>query len=98
MQSHPLVTDKIRNLGDTPRVDVEDIEDRLSFVAMLLEVSKVYGTRDMTEEYVVCRCWPLKASWSIKAWLLEAQWPGGILMLELAASFFNLKKHRESPF
>jgi hypothetical protein len=47
-QSHPLITDKIRNLGDTPRVDIEDTEDRLAFVAMLREVSKVYGTRDIT--------------------------------------------------
>jgi hypothetical protein len=94
-QSHNLITDKIRNLGDTPRVDVDEMEDRLAFVAMLWEVSKVYGTRDITEEYVACRCWPLKARWSIKAWLLEAQWTRGIPMLDFAASF-NLKKHHTS--
>jgi hypothetical protein len=63
----PLVTDKIHNLGDTPLVDVEDTEDHLAFVAMLREVSKVFGTHDITKEYVACRCWPLKPGWSIKA-------------------------------
>jgi hypothetical protein len=72
-QSHPLVTDKIRNLVETPLVDVEDTEDCLAFVAMLQEVLKVYGTLDITKEYVACYCWPLKADWSIKSWLPEAQ-------------------------
>jgi hypothetical protein len=61
---------------------------------MLREVSKVYNTRDITKEYVSFRCWPLKAGWSIKAWMLEAQWIGGIPMPDFAASF-NLQKHRE---
>jgi hypothetical protein len=43
-------------LGETPRVDVVDMEDRLAFVAMLQEVSKVFDTRYLTEEYVACRC------------------------------------------
>jgi hypothetical protein len=78
-------------LSDTPRVDVEEKEDRLAFVVMLREVSKVYGTHDITEEYVVCRCWQLKAGWSDKAWLPEARWAGGIPMPDFAASF-NIKK------
>jgi hypothetical protein len=61
---------------------------------MVREVSKVYGTRDITEEYVACRCWPLKAGWSIKAWLPKAQCTGGIPLPDFAASF-NLKKHHE---
>jgi hypothetical protein len=81
-------------LGETPRVDVEDTEDRLAFIAMVQEVSKVYDTHNITKEYVACRCWPLKAGWSIKAWLPEVQWTGGIPMPDLAA-FFNLKKHHE---
>jgi hypothetical protein len=81
-------------LGKTPQVDVEDIEDRLAFAAMVQEVSKVYDTRGITEEYVACCCWPLKAGWSIKVWLPKAQWTGGIPMPNFTASF-NLKKHRE---
>jgi hypothetical protein len=64
-QSNPLVTDKIRNLGETSRVDIEDMEDRLAYVAMFREVSKVFGTRNLTEEYVACRFWPLKAGWLV---------------------------------
>ncbi|RLM56159.1 hypothetical protein C2845_PM10G11420 [Panicum miliaceum] len=82
MQSYPLVKERIRNLGETPRVDVEDTEDRLAFVAMLRKVSKVFSTRDLTQEYIACRCWPLKASWSIKALFPEAQWTGGIPVLD----------------
>jgi hypothetical protein len=54
--SHPLVTDKIRNLGETPRVNVEDMEDCLAFVAMVREMLKLFSTRDITEEYVAYRC------------------------------------------
>jgi hypothetical protein len=55
-QSHPLVAERIWNLGETPRVDVEDTENRLAFIDMLQEVSKVFGTHDLTEEYIACRC------------------------------------------
>lgn len=54
-------------------MDVEDTEDRLAFVDMLWEVSKLYGARDITEEYVACRCWSLKAAWSVKARVPEMQ-------------------------
>lgn len=53
------------HLGETPRVDVEDMEDHLAFVAMFREVSKVLGTRNLTKEYVACRYWPLKAGWLV---------------------------------
>jgi hypothetical protein len=43
------------------------MEDRLAFVAMLREVSKVFSIRNLTEEEVACRYWPLKAGWSMKA-------------------------------
>jgi hypothetical protein len=56
---------------------------------------KVFSTHDITEEYVACRRWPLKAGWSIKGWLPEAQWAGGIPMPDFATSF-NLKKHHIS--
>jgi hypothetical protein len=55
-QSHPLIVDRIQNLGETPRVDINDTEDRLAIVAMFREVLKVFGTRDLTEKYVACCC------------------------------------------
>ncbi|RLN29321.1 hypothetical protein C2845_PM05G21890 [Panicum miliaceum] len=51
-RSHPLVTDRIRNLGDTPRLVADETEDRLGFVEMLQQMSKVFSTRDIIEEYV----------------------------------------------
>jgi hypothetical protein len=54
----------------------------------------VYGTREITEEYVACRYWLLKVGWSIKAWEPEAQWAEAIPLSDFATSF-NLKRHRE---
>ncbi|RLN41192.1 hypothetical protein C2845_PM01G00230 [Panicum miliaceum] len=93
-RSHPLVTDWIRNLGDTPRLVAEETEGRLGFVAMLRQISKVFSTRDIVEEYVSCRCWPLKFEWSIRGWLPKDEWVEGIPKPDFMKSF-HLKKHRE---
>ncbi|RLM74699.1 hypothetical protein C2845_PM15G21820 [Panicum miliaceum] len=49
-RSHPLVTDRIRNLRNTPHLVAEETEDRLGFVGMLRQISKVFSTRDIVEE------------------------------------------------
>ncbi|PUZ46068.1 hypothetical protein GQ55_7G018000 [Panicum hallii var. hallii] len=35
---------------------------------MLREVLKIFSTRDITEEFVACNCWPVKSGWSITSW------------------------------
>lgn len=51
-----------------PSVDVEETEDPQAFESMLHEVSKIFSTRDITEEFVACNCWPVKSGWSITSW------------------------------
>ncbi|RLN38632.1 hypothetical protein C2845_PM01G44450 [Panicum miliaceum] len=95
-RSHPLVTDRIRNLGDTPRLIAEETEDHLGFVAMLRPISKVFSTWDNDEEYVSCRCWPVKSGWSIRGWLPKGEWIEGIPTPDLVKSFC-LKKNQVDP-
>jgi len=40
-QSHPLITKKIRNLGNNPSVDVNEKLEYESFVDMLQEITKL---------------------------------------------------------
>ncbi|RLM69975.1 hypothetical protein C2845_PM17G09020 [Panicum miliaceum] len=86
----------MRNLGDTPCLIAEETDDRLGFVAMLRQISKVFSTRDIIKEYVSCRCWPLKSGWSIKGWLPEDQWVEGIPMPDFVKSF-RLWKEQVNP-
>ncbi|RLN12398.1 hypothetical protein C2845_PM09G13150 [Panicum miliaceum] len=95
-RSHPLVTDRIRNLDETPCLMAEEMEDHVRFVDLLRRILKVFSTRDIIEEYVACRCWPLKDGWSIKGWLPEDQWVEGISMPDFVKSF-HLKKNQVDP-
>ncbi|RLN39318.1 hypothetical protein C2845_PM01G44030 [Panicum miliaceum] len=52
-RSHPLMTDRIRNLEETLHLVVEETEDHVRVVD-LLRRSKVFSTRDIVEEYVAC--------------------------------------------
>lgn len=49
-KSHSLICDPIRNLGQTPRVNVGETHGHLTLISMIREVLKVYGTRDLVEE------------------------------------------------
>ncbi|RLN43305.1 uncharacterized protein C2845_PM01G19650 [Panicum miliaceum] len=55
-------------------------------------ISKVFSTRDIFEEYVSYRCWPLKFGWAIRGWLPKDEWVEGIPTPDFVKSF-NLKKH-----
>ena len=57
---HPLVVQKLGNLGDTPKVDVARIPANEAFMTVLREVSKVLSMRDIIEELVACGCFPPK--------------------------------------
>ena len=63
-----MVTRKLGNLGDTPKVDVSREPANEAYLAILREVSKVLSMRDITEEFVVCRCFPVKEGWSVPSW------------------------------
>lgn len=90
-KSHPLVTNRIRELGETPRIEVTNADEHSAFVAMLRSVSKVFSTRDLMEEYVACCCFPLKVSWTVSQWLPKERWVGDIPVPNFATSF-KLKK------
>ena len=57
-QSHPLVVKEIGLLREQPpSVEVDEgTEEAKAHVAMLREVSKVFRTRDIGEEYIACKC------------------------------------------
>jgi hypothetical protein len=57
---HPLVVQKLGNLGNTPKVDVARIPANEAFMTVLREVSKVLSMRDIIEEFIACRCFPLR--------------------------------------
>jgi len=61
-QSHPLVVKEIGLLREPPpSVEVDEgTEEAKNHVAMLHEVSKVFGTRDIVEEYIACKCFPVR--------------------------------------
>ena len=46
---HPLVTRKLGNLGDTPKVDADRVPANEAYRTILREVSKVLSMRDITE-------------------------------------------------
>ena len=55
-QSRPLVVKEVGPLGEQPpvvEVDEETMESK-AHIAMLREVLKVFGTRDIVKEYIVC--------------------------------------------
>ncbi|RLN35058.1 hypothetical protein C2845_PM03G26660 [Panicum miliaceum] len=60
-----FTADRIRKLGDTPRLIAEETEDLLGFVVMLRQISKVFSTRDIIEEAVAgdtVKCLELEVS------------------------------------
>lgn len=59
-----------------------------NFVSMICEVSKTYDTRDLTEELMACKCWPLQAGWSISSWKDSN---AGVPMPDFGSSFMITK-------
>jgi hypothetical protein len=54
----------------------------------------VFRARDITEEYVACECFPVRAGWSISSWLLEERWVDVILIPDFAEAFQLRKEHK----
>jgi hypothetical protein len=68
---HPLVTKRIGNLGDTPKVDVDCVPANEAYLSILREVSKIFRVCDITEEFVACGCFPMRDGWAISSWAPE---------------------------
>lgn len=76
---------EIENLSAThPNIEVMETEDMKAFVCMVREVSKTYGTRDLTEEFIACNCWPLWDGWRISSWKDNE---GGVPVLDFGSVF-----------
>ena len=84
-------------MGKTSSLDVEDKPEHEAFLTMPREVSKVFGTYDIVEEFLACRCFSVRAGWSIETLLPEDQWTGGIPVPNFITSF-KLKKERNCCF
>ena len=93
MKSHPLVVKEIGPLGEPLVVEVyERTPEQQALIAMLREVSKVFETRDIIEEYLVCKCFPVCEAWSISSWTGKERRRGGPPMPDFSASF-GVTKH-----
>ena len=87
--THPLVVKEIGFLPEQPpSVEVDEgTEEAKAHVAMLREVSKLFSTRDIVEEYVACKCFPVRRGWSITSWAGKEKRVGGLPMPNFATSF-----------
>jgi hypothetical protein len=91
---HRLVAKRVENLGDTPSVDVDPVPENEGYLFVLQEVSKVFGPRDLTEEFVAYGCFPVRGGWSVSAWALEEKWADGVPVPNFAEAF-QLRKERK---
>ena len=91
--THPLVVKEIGFLPEQPlSVEVyEGTEEANAHVAMLREVSKLFSTRDIVEEYVACKCFPVRGGWSITSWAGKEKRVGGLAMPNFSTSFGIMK-------
>jgi hypothetical protein len=99
-QTHPLVVKEFSPLREQPpsmEVD-EGMEEAKAHVAMLREVSKVFGTRDIVEEYIACKCFPFRKGWSITSWAGKERCVGGLLMPNSSTSFGITKDGKPLAF
>ena len=53
-----------------PKLDVDRVPVNEGYLTVLGEVSKHFGMRDITEEFVACGCFLMKAGWPISSWVL----------------------------
>ena len=71
-----------------PSVEVDErTEEAKAHIAMLREVSKLFSTRDIVEEYVACKCFPVREGWSITSWAGREKCVGGLPMPDFSTSF-----------
>jgi hypothetical protein len=54
-------------------------------------VLKVFGTRDIVEEYMVCKCFPVREGWSISSWAGKEKCVGSLPMPNFSMSFGIIK-------
>ena len=97
MKRHPLVTRKLGNLGDTPKVDVARVRDNEAYMTILRGVSKVLSLCDITEEFVACGCFPLREGWTIFSWAPPKKEVYGLPMPNFS-EVFGLQKECECFF
>ena len=65
----------------------EKTPEQEALIKMLHEVSKVFGTRDIVEEYVACKCFPVREGCTISSWAAEEKRMGGIPKPNFSTSF-----------
>ena len=88
MKSHPLVVKEIGPLGEPPVVEVDEkTPEQEALIAMLREVSKVFRTRDIVEEYIACKCFPIREGWSVSSWAGKERRIGGLPMPNFSTCF-----------
>lgn len=56
-----------------------------AFANMLRKISKNFSVQDLVEEYCMCRIFPVRTSWDVKAW--AAKESDGIPVLDFTLSF-----------
>ena len=88
-QTHPLVVKEIGFLPkQPPSVEVDEgTEEAKAHVMMLRKVSKLFSTRDIVEEYVACKCFPIHEGWSITSWAGREKRVGDLPMPNFSTSF-----------
>ena len=71
-----------------PSMEVDEgTEEAKANLTMLREVSKLFSTRDIVEEYVACKCFPIRDGWSITSWAGKEKCLGGLPMPNFSTSF-----------
>jgi len=65
----------------------EGMEEAKAHFVMLREVSKLFSTRDIVEEYVACKCFSVREGWSIASWTGKQKRVGGLPMPNFSTSF-----------
>ena len=89
---HPLVTRKLGNLGNTPKVDADRVPANEAYLTILREVSKVLSMHDITEEFVACGCFPVREDWTVSSWAPPEKEVYGLPMPNFSEVFGLQKK------
>ena len=84
---HPLVTRKLGNLGDTPKVDVAHVSANEAYLTVHRGVSKVLSMRDLTEVFIACGCFPVREGWTVSSWALPRKEVYGLPMPNFSEVF-----------
>ena len=63
-----MVSRKLGNLGNTPKVVVPRVSTNEAYLPILRGVSEVLSMRDLTEEFVTCGCFPVREGWTVSSW------------------------------